>query len=246
MPPRVYKDRYQEWFSMTDLVTNKGSKSGKRSQISPITLTDKENWNLPSGNKDKRKGTSQPKSSHSPFTVINHCIMTTLLKHAFNNIIQTSDLIATRSTHTLLEIQQSLKAIPRDDDHWLDTPPELITNMNNKRQEQLKGVLMVNLQESLNNSPTNTEPLHSRYPFWEHTDNNNDLSEQHYSCPYLAIKVNSTIRDSCIVGKEHMTSARYDEGSLKAQPMMIVEEDFEDQVGCYPFRENAYLDLNIL
>ena len=105
---------------------------------------------------------------------------------------------------------------------------------------------MANLCESLNNSPTNTEPLHPGYPFREYTNNDDDLPEQHYPRPYLASKVNLTTGDPCVIGKEHITSTWYDKGPLEAQPMTTIEDDFEDQVGCYPFRENAYLDPNFL
>ena len=105
---------------------------------------------------------------------------------------------------------------------------------------------MANLWESLNNSPTNTKPLHPGYPFWEHTNNNNDLPEQHYRHPYLADEVNLTIGEPRIIGKEHIMSTWYNKGPLQAQPKTTVEGDFEDQVGHYPFGENAYLDPNFL
>lgn len=43
-----------------------------------------------------------------------------------------------------------------------------------------------------------------------------------------------------------MTSARYDEGPLQAQPVDQTEDDFEPEVGRYPFGENAFLDTNFL
>ena len=170
--------------------------------------------------------------------------MTTPLEHVFNNIVETSNSVATRSSYTLLEIQQSLGAIPKDDDHRLDTSPELIEDTNTKEQEQLKGVLMASLWQSWNNSPTNTKFLHPGYPFQEHTDKNVDLPDQSYPWPYLAIEVNPTTSNPRIIGKEHIISPHYNEGPLTAQPVNQVEDDFEQEVGRYPFGENAFLNMN--
>ena len=90
------------------------------------------------------------------------------------------------------------------------------------------------------------EPLHPGYPFREHADKDTDLPNQHYPRPYLVAEVNPTTGEPRIIGKEHMTSARYDEGLLTAQSVEQEEGDFEQEVGGYPFGENAYLDTNFL
>ena len=208
---------------------------------------EKENRNWPSNNKDKRKGVKLTKinTPSSPLS-INHCNMTTPLEHTFNNIVETSNLVATRSSYTLLKIQWSLGAIPKDNDYRLDTPPELIEDTNTNGQEQLKGVLMASLWQLQNNSPTNTESLHPGYSFQEHTDKNVNLPNQLYPWPYLSIEVNPTIGDPHIIGKEHMTSPHYDVGPLTAQPVNQVEDDFEQEVEHYPFGKNTFLDTNFL
>lgn len=77
-------------------------------------------------------------------------------------------------------------------------------------------------------------------------DKDHDIPDQDYPRPYLAAEVNPTTGDPRLVSKEHMTSVRYDEGPLTAQPVDQAEGDFEQEVGHYPFGENAFLDTNFL
>lgn len=172
--------------------------------------------------------------------------MTTPLEHIFNNVVHVSPKVTIPNQEAFLHIQQEMRRLTEDDDLKIETPPELEENTNTHEQEQLKGVLMTAFCELLNNSPTTTEPLHPGYPFREHIDRDNDLPNQHYPRPYLAIEVNPTTGDPRIIGKEHMTSPQYDEGPLVAQPIDHTEEDFEQEVGRYPFGENAFLNTNFL
>jgi hypothetical protein len=95
-------------------------------------------------------------------------------------------------------------------------------------------------------SPTNMEDLHPRYPYRENIDNNDDLPQEHYPCPYLAAQVNQSNKDPRILGRAEKGAATYDEGPLVAQPMEVVEDNIEDEIAMYPIRENMYLDTDFL
>ena len=195
-PLRAYQDQLGDQSFVTNHVTNKDSKSGRKPQDLPITLTDKENRTLHSDNKDKRKRMTRTKTIKPPLSIsINHCTMSTPLECAFNNIVHVPPEVIIPNREALLQIQQEMQEAIGDDSLKIETPPELEENTNAARQEQLKGVLMASFRESLNNSLTNTEPLHSGYPFWEHTDKDYDLPKMNYPQPYLAAEVNLTTGD---------------------------------------------------
>ena len=100
-------------------------------------------------------------------------------------------------------------------------------------------------------SPTGTEPLHPAYPYQEHTSEDTDITTGAFECPYLAMEVDRFTGDPRIHSKKEIGSPTYNEGPLQALPIEAwdsdpVEDDFEDEVETYPFRESAYLDTQFL
>lgn len=119
--------------------------------------------------------------------------MSNPLEHVFNNIVPIPPEVEVPNRGALLAVQQNMRTITGNKELTIKIPPELEAHFHG--QEQLRGVLMTTLRESLNNSPTTTEPLHPGYPFREHTDKDHDLPQKDYPRPYLAAEVNPTIGD---------------------------------------------------
>ena len=105
---------------------------------------------------------------------------------------------------------------------------------------------MKDFRNQMTASPPSTTDLHPGYPFKEQTDQDNDLPNERYPCPYLAAKVNPITGEPRIHGRADKESPTYDEGPLHATEVSEVDDNMEEEVGEYPFRENAYLDPNFL
>jgi hypothetical protein len=95
-------------------------------------------------------------------------------------------------------------------------------------------------------SPALTKNIHPGYPYRENIGDNDDLPKTHYSCPYLAARVDAVSGDPRIRGLDKKGDIPYDEGTLTATPMEVIVNDIKDKVAYYPLGEDAYLDTNYL
>jgi len=113
-------------------------------------------------------------------------------------------------------------------------------------QNLLREVLMNEFRNRMTASPPSTTDLHPGYPFREQTTHDDDLPGQHYPRPYIAARVNPVTGEPRIFGRADKESPTYDEGPLHATKESDVADDMEEEVGEYPFGEDAYLDPNFL
>jgi len=94
-------------------------------------------------------------------------------------------------------------------------------------------------------SPPSTADLHPGYPYREQTDHDDDIPNRRYVCPYIAAKVDPITGEPRVLGRADKEAPTYDEGPLHATEVSD-NDDMEEEVGEYPFGENAYLDPNFL
>ena len=129
-------------------------------------------------------------------------------------------------------------------DQTIEHAPPLIETA--PGQSLLREVLMNEFRNRMTTSPPSTTDLHPGYPFREQTTHDGDLPGQHYPRPYVAARVNPVTGEPRIFGRADKESPTYDEGPLYATKESHVADDMEEEVGEYPFGEDAYLDPNFL
>ena len=129
MPLWAYKNQLGNRSSMTNPITNKGFKFGKRTQGLPITSMNRENQNSTSSSKDKRGKIRRIKTT-TPYLLvsINHYTMTTPFEHIFNNVVQVPQEVSIPNWEALFNIQQEMRRLTNNNKLKIDTPPELEEN----------------------------------------------------------------------------------------------------------------------
>ena len=154
------------------------------------------------------------------------------------------------TNHVAMNEPETQQAIMRNLDEVLakhevteQTPPLLDTVPG---QNLLREVLMRDFQNRMTASPPSTTDLHPGYSFREQTDQDDNLPNKQYPRPYLAAKVNPIMGEPRIHGRADKESPTYDEGPLHVTEVQEVEDNMEEEVGEYPFGEDAYLDPNFL
>jgi len=113
-------------------------------------------------------------------------------------------------------------------------------------QDLLREVLINKFQNRMTALPPSTTDLHPGYPYREQTAHDDDLLNRRYICPYVAAKVDPITGELRILGRADKEAPMYDEGPLHATEVPDVNDDMEEEVGEYPFGEDAYLDPNFL
>ena len=100
-------------------------------------------------------------------------------------------------------------------------------------------------------SPTNShatmDKLHLGHLYKEHTKLDTDLPNQCYERLYLIAMINPIDGDPCIIGKADQEGPPYNEGQLTALPVNDMNEDIEDGTrGEYCIRGDTYLSSQFL
>ena len=151
-------------------------------------------------------------------------------------------------THVMMNSPTTQETITRNLDEVITnqaiehTPPLVETAPG---QNLLREVLMSEFRNRMTASPPSTADLHPGYPYREQTDHDDDIPNRHYVRPYIAAKVDPITREPRVLGRADKEAPTYDEGPLHATEVSD-NDDMEEEVGEYPFGENAYLDPNFL
>jgi hypothetical protein len=254
--PWAYTSLPEAEFSKLNIETDKGFTSGKRTQGSPIIRTGNKGWPSSSNNDKRREQDSKRFINTPPLFHINSYTM----ENNHDNVpppltveeICNLDLSDIDPTPTKIydELVRVLGEAQNSEHRGAigDTNKNALAGPSNQPppQTMVEDIESEEEAQSKQTSPALTEDLHPGYPYRENINNNEDLPQDGYPCPYLAAQVNHSNGDPRVLEKAEKGAPIYDEGPLVAQPWTVVRNDFKDEVTTYPLGENACLNTNFL